>query len=75
MSVARRMSTSQLCAQYRSSLVLLDPPSLTLGPPLEVMFRTDLNGSGMSEGGGDDGLVVCYVKKLGRSKAFVLKGS
>ena len=33
-----------------------------LGSPLEVVFWTDLNGGGMSEGGGDNQFVVRYVE-------------
>ena len=33
-----------------------------LGLPLEVVFRTDLNRSGVSEGGGDNWFVVCNVE-------------
>ena len=46
-----------------------------LGSPLEVVFGTDLNGSGMSEGGGNDQFVICNMKKLRGSETLVLKSS
>ena len=39
-----------------------DDKVIFLGSPLEVMLRTNLNGSGVSERGGDDGFVVHNVE-------------
>ena len=52
-----------------------DDKIIFLSSPLKVMLRPDLDGSGMSEGGGNDGFVVHDMEQLGRFEAFVLKGS
>ena len=52
-----------------------DDEVIFLSSPLEVIFRADLNGGGMSEGGGYYGFVVCNVEQLGGGEAFVLKSS
>ena len=52
-----------------------DDEIIFLGSPLEVMFRADLNGSGVSKGGGNNGFIVRNVEELRGSEAFVLEGS
>ena len=52
-----------------------DDEVIFLGSPLEVTLRADLNGSGMSKGGGYDGFVVCNVEQLGGGEVLILKSS
>ena len=52
-----------------------DDEIIFLSSPLEIVFRADLNRSGVSKGGGDNRFIVCNVEELGRSEAFILKGS
>ena len=52
-----------------------DDKVIFLSSPLEVMFWTNLNGSGMGEGGGNDGFIVRNVEQLSGGETFVLKGS
>ena len=51
-----------------------DNEIIFLGPPLEVVLQSNLNRSGVGEGGGNNWFIVCNVKELGRSKPFILKG-
>ena len=39
-----------------------DDKVIFLSSPLEVMLRTDLDRSGMSKRGGNDGFVICNVE-------------
>ena len=52
-----------------------DNEVILLSTPLEVVFRADLNGSGVSKGCGYDGFVVRNVKQLCGGEAFILKSS
>ena len=52
-----------------------DDKVIFLSSPLEVMLQANLNGSGMSEGGGNDGFIVRNVEQPGGDESFVLKGS
>ena len=52
-----------------------DDEIIFLSSPLEVMFQADLDGSGVSKGGGNNGFIVRNVEQLGGIEAFVLKGS
>ena len=52
-----------------------DDEVIFLGSPLKVMPQTDLNGSGVSEGGGNNRFVVRNMEELRGGKTFVLKGS
>ena len=52
-----------------------DNEVIFLSSPLKVMLQADLNGSGMSKGGGYDGFVVRNVEQLGGGEAFILKSS
>ena len=49
-----------------------DDEVIFLGPPLEVMLRADLNRSGVSKGGRDDGFVIRNVKQLSGGEALIL---
>ena len=52
-----------------------DDEIIFLSSPLEVVFQANLNRSGVSKGSGDNGFIVRNVKELGRSEAFILKGT